>query len=158
MANSISVAVGDSDTMRRGRCAMVTVVPPGCAIETGKRVPGDALLVAGDEAQALRNNSATTTTLGTRAAGFAPALCSCVRMRQPPAATVPPRGGNLAARGTPTDPRRWDGRSRGLVSWLVDRCARGRLPKTRWLSGRWPEAPHSQLRDSSGLAPDSRAQ
>src|SRR5947207_14401660 len=89
MANSISVAVGDSDTMRRGRCAMVTVVPPGCAIETGKRVPGDALLVAGDDAQALRNNSATTTTLGTRAAGFAPALCSCIRMRQPPAATAP---------------------------------------------------------------------
>src|SRR5437762_8779911 len=77
---------------------------------------------------------------------------SAVLLRQP----IPPRRGDLAAGGFPTDPRSGRDRLNGMGLLARGSTRAGRLPEVSDLSGRWPGAPHSQLRDSAGFEPASR--
>src|SRR5712691_11209317 len=56
---------------------------------------------------------------------------------------TPHRLGCLAARGTPTDPRKWEVMPNGPVSWLVDHSSR--LPSQGSCPPQWPLAGRSPL-------------
>src|SRR5437763_15909356 len=90
MANSISVAVDDSETIRRGCLAIVTVRPPGCPIVKGKCT---LWALEGDGCAPPHEVSPNQMARGQPPIGpasFALAVGRCVCIDGPPAAPTTP--------------------------------------------------------------------